>query len=82
VSKAGVLALRKSAAEEYGADGIRVNALVAGGFDTDMLHNAVKQGVGGDEATAQKAMRAMAAGVPVGRIGRPEEAAQAAFLAV
>ncbi len=33
-AKAGVLALTKSAAQEYGRQGIRVNALVAGAFDT------------------------------------------------
>ena len=32
MSKAGLLALTKSAAQEYAATGIRINALVAGGF--------------------------------------------------
>ena len=36
-AKAGVLALTKSAAQEYAARGIRVNALVAGAFRTPML---------------------------------------------
>ena len=36
-SKAGVLGLTKSAAQEYARQGIRINALVAGGFDTPML---------------------------------------------
>ena len=36
-AKAGVLALTKSTAQEYGGNGIRVNALVAGGFRTPML---------------------------------------------
>jgi NAD(P)-dependent dehydrogenase (short-subunit alcohol dehydrogenase family) len=36
------LALSQSAAQEYAADGIRVNALVAGGFDTEMLRTAVR----------------------------------------
>jgi len=50
MAKAGVLALTKSAAQEYAKDGIRVNALVAGGFDIDMLRSAVKQVVGDDPA--------------------------------
>jgi NAD(P)-dependent dehydrogenase (short-subunit alcohol dehydrogenase family) len=36
-AKAGVLALTKSAAQEYAGRGIRVNALVAGAFRTPML---------------------------------------------
>jgi NAD(P)-dependent dehydrogenase (short-subunit alcohol dehydrogenase family) len=79
MSKAGILALTKSAAQEYATDAIRVNALVAGGFDTDMLHSAMEQATGGDEAKVQEAMKGMAARVPAGRIGRPDEAAQAAL---
>lgn len=36
-AKAGVLPLTKSAAVEYASEGIRVNALVAGAFATDMI---------------------------------------------
>jgi len=79
MSKAGVLALTKSAAQEYAADGIRVNALVAGAFDTEMLQSAISQAVGGDPAKAQEALKAYVAHIPAGRIGRPEEAAQAAL---
>lgn len=77
MSKAGILALTKSAAQDYAVDGIRVNALVAGGFDTEMLHTAVSRRVGGDPDKIQEAFNGYAARVPVGRIGRPEEAAQA-----
>jgi NAD(P)-dependent dehydrogenase (short-subunit alcohol dehydrogenase family) len=72
MSKAGILGLTKSAAQEYAADGIRVNALVAGGFDTDMLHNAMSQAVGGDVAEIEAAMKGLAGKVPAGRIGKPE----------
>lgn len=75
--KAGVLALTKSAAQEYAADGIRINALVAGGFDTEMLQTAVSQMAGGDSGKAQEILKGYAALVPAGRIGRPEEAAEA-----
>ena len=77
MSKAGILALTKSAAQEYAADGIRVNALVAGGFDTEMLHTAVSRLVGGDPDKIQEAFNAYARRVPAGRVGRPKEAAQA-----
>jgi short-subunit dehydrogenase len=77
MSKAGILALTKSAAQEYAVHGIRVNALVAGGFDTEMLHAAFGRAVGGDPAKTQEALKGFAARVPAGRIGRPEEAAEA-----
>ena len=79
MSKAGVLALTKSAAQEYASDGIRVNALVAGGFDTEMLRSAVSQMVSCDPVKVEETLKGYAARVPVGRIGRPEEAAQAAL---
>ena len=79
MSKAGMLGLTKSAAQEYAQDGIRVNALVAGGFDTEMLQHAVSQTVGGDPAKIQAALKNVAGMIPAGRIGRPEEAAQAAL---
>src|ERR1700733_15112927 len=77
--KAGILGLTKSAAQEYAADGIRVNALVAGGFDTELLHNAVNQAVGGDASKIEAVLKGFVGMVPAGRIGRPEEAAQAAL---
>jgi NAD(P)-dependent dehydrogenase (short-subunit alcohol dehydrogenase family) len=76
-SKAGVLALAKSAAQEYAQQGIRVNALVAGGFRTPML-GRVYERVGGPDPAAQEAVEAQFARlVPLGRTGRPEEAAEA-----
>lgn len=79
MSKAGVLALTKSAAQEYAKEGIRVNALVAGGFDTDMLRSALRLAVGDDSEKIEAAMAGYAGMVPLGRVGRPEEAAEAAF---
>jgi NAD(P)-dependent dehydrogenase (short-subunit alcohol dehydrogenase family) len=73
-SKAGVLGLTKSAAQEYAKQGIRINALVAGGFDTPML-NGVFQRVSPQDPLAAKA--GLAQQVPLGRVGRPEEAADA-----
>jgi NAD(P)-dependent dehydrogenase (short-subunit alcohol dehydrogenase family) len=79
MAKAGVLALTKSAAQEYAKDGIRVNALVAGGFDTDMLRSAVKQIVGDDPAKIAEGLKGYADRVPLGRVGDPLEAAQTAL---
>ncbi len=79
MAKAGILGLTKSAALEYASDGIRVNALVAGGFDTEMLHNAVRQIVGDDPVKIEEGFEGYAARVPLGRVGDPSEAAQAAL---
>ncbi len=73
-SKAGVLALTKSAAQEYAKQGIRINALVAGGFQTPMLEGAFARVSPGDPSAAETGFSQM---VPLGRIGRPEEAADA-----
>jgi NAD(P)-dependent dehydrogenase (short-subunit alcohol dehydrogenase family) len=77
-AKTGVIALTKSAAMEYARHGIRVNALVAGAFDTPMLASAVERATGGN-AEARVAMEQQwAMMIPTGRIGRPEEAGAAA----
>ena len=73
-SKAGVLGLTKSAAQEYAKAGIRINALVAGGFRTPMLESVFARVSPQDPAVAEAAFAQF---VPIGRIGRPEEAADA-----
>jgi NAD(P)-dependent dehydrogenase (short-subunit alcohol dehydrogenase family) len=76
-SKAGVLGLTKSAAQEYAQQGIRVNALVAGAFRTPMLRRAMERNVG-DDPEARRQMEAQyAAAIPLQRLGDPAEAAQA-----
>jgi len=79
MSKAGILALTKSAAQEYAARHIRVNSLVAGGFDTELLRSAVRERVGSDPAKKAEIFSKYASRIPLGRIGNPEEAAEAAF---
>lgn len=44
-----------------------------------MLHSAFSRAAGGDPALAQEISKGFAARVPAGRIGRPEEAAEAVF---
>ncbi|QXD13689.1 glucose 1-dehydrogenase [Rhodocaloribacter litoris] len=77
-TKAGVLGLTKSAALEYAANGIRVNALVLGAFDTEMRQQILERIAGGD-ARKREQLRAGEQGrIPLGRMGMPEEAAEAA----
>jgi NAD(P)-dependent dehydrogenase (short-subunit alcohol dehydrogenase family) len=70
VAKAGVIALAKSAAMEYATRRIRVNALVAGAYDTPLLRRAIERYAKGDTS-------AYTSRIPLGRIGKPEEAAEA-----
>lgn len=73
-AKAGLLGLTKSAALEYAALGIRVNALVAGAFRTPMLEEVFTRISPEDPASVESVFSQM---IPAGRIGRPEEAAGA-----
>jgi NAD(P)-dependent dehydrogenase (short-subunit alcohol dehydrogenase family) len=72
-SKAAVLALTRSWAQELGADGIRVNAVSPGPIETPMF-SAGKLGV--SEAQLQGLGAAILGQVPLGRFGKPEEVAR------
>jgi NAD(P)-dependent dehydrogenase (short-subunit alcohol dehydrogenase family) len=76
-AKAGILALTKSAAYEYAARGVRVNALVPGAFDTPMQRHGQARLAGGDPERRKALEAGFLALVPAGRMGRPEEAAAA-----
>jgi NAD(P)-dependent dehydrogenase (short-subunit alcohol dehydrogenase family) len=75
-SKAGLIALTKTLGRELGPAGILVNAIAPGVTDTPQLR------VDADDAGIDlAAMHARyAAGIPVGRIGRPAEIASAVAL--
>ena len=68
-SKHGVVGLTKSAALECAPRGVRVNCVCPGSVRTPMLEGFM----GGDE----RVERAMTAGVPMGRLGTPDEVAAA-----
>ena len=67
-AKHGVLGFTKSAALEYAARGIRINAVCPGMIDTAMSDQMKAAG-------QAEALEAMLKTVPIGRIGRPEEIA-------
>jgi NAD(P)-dependent dehydrogenase (short-subunit alcohol dehydrogenase family) len=71
-SKGGVALLTKAMAIDHAKANVRVNALCPGPTDTPMLRSVL----------SAEQMEAFAATFPMGRMGRPEELAQAAlFLA-
>jgi NAD(P)-dependent dehydrogenase (short-subunit alcohol dehydrogenase family) len=69
-AKHGILGFTKSAALEYAARGIRINAVCPGLIWTPMADQMVAAGQG-------EALKAMEKSVPMGRVGRPEEIANA-----
>jgi NAD(P)-dependent dehydrogenase (short-subunit alcohol dehydrogenase family) len=69
-AKHGVLGFTKSAALEYAARGIRINAICPGLIWTPMADQMVASGQG-------EALKAMEKSIPMGRVGRPEEIAHA-----
>ena len=70
-AKHGVIGATKSAALDYAAKGIRINAVLPAAIETDMYRRFV-----GENAESKAAMTAMH---PIGRIGKSEEIADAAI---
>jgi len=75
-SKAAVRSLARTWANELKGRGIRVNSISPGAIDTP----AQDEAVGPERAAVFKA--ALAEGVPIGRLGRPEEVAAAVLFLV
>jgi NAD(P)-dependent dehydrogenase (short-subunit alcohol dehydrogenase family) len=65
-SKAAVVSLTRSAAMEYAEKGVRINAVAPGRVVTDMMLGSKIMDIG-----------AVAAGLPLRRMGKPEEVAEA-----
>ena len=78
-SKHAVIGLTRSAAQGYGPDRIRANAVCPAPIDTRMMRSLEEQMMPGQEATVQEMMTQS---IPLRRYGSPEEvAALIAFLA-
>jgi len=70
-AKAGIFGFTKALARETASRGITVNAIAPGYIATDMV-----------KAVKEEVMKVILAGIPVGRLGEPEEVARAVvFLA-
>ena len=69
-SKHGVLGMTRNAAVDYGAEGIRINAICPGAIDTPMLRAAMERRGRQPEEVANRLSL-------LGRFGQPDEIAQA-----
>ncbi len=77
-SKGGILSLTRNMALDYAPEGIRVNAICPGTIDSELVR-ALARAEGGD---LDETLRRYGAFHPLGRLGLPEDIAQAAlFLA-
>lgn len=65
-AKAGVFGFTKALAKETAAKGITVNAVAPGYIETDMVR-----------AVAPEVLEKIVSGIPVGRLGQPQEIARA-----
>jgi NAD(P)-dependent dehydrogenase (short-subunit alcohol dehydrogenase family) len=68
--KRAVNSLTESAAVTYGPEGIRVNAITPGGTATEMIQEW--------ETASPGTIDRLTAGIPIGRMARPQEIAEAA----
>lgn len=75
-SKGGVLALSRALALEFGPGGVRVNVVLPGAVDTDMLEQGLERGLSSDDSIEAQ-IKALGNRTALGRIGKPEEIARA-----
>jgi NAD(P)-dependent dehydrogenase (short-subunit alcohol dehydrogenase family) len=68
-SKHGIIGMTRTAALEYAARGIRINAVCPGTIDTPLVRKII--------ATEPGALESILRNQPIGRLGRPEEVAEA-----
>jgi NAD(P)-dependent dehydrogenase (short-subunit alcohol dehydrogenase family) len=71
-TKGGLLAFMRGVALDYASDGIRVNCVVPGATDTALLRNYLNS-CSDPQAEEQRIL----AGIPLGRLAKPEDIAQA-----
>jgi NAD(P)-dependent dehydrogenase (short-subunit alcohol dehydrogenase family) len=71
-SKAAVRTFARNFSSEFAARGIRVNVVSPGPVETPIWG-----GGGSDPSIVEEVLKQVKAGVPLGRLGQPEEVAQA-----
>ncbi|GAD47732.1 putative oxidoreductase [Caenibius tardaugens NBRC 16725] len=81
-ARSGLTGFVAGLAREVARDGVTINNLLPGQFETDRLRSLAQARAASTGATFEQTWQAMAASNPTGRLGRPEEfGATCAFLA-
>jgi 2-deoxy-D-gluconate 3-dehydrogenase len=78
-SKGGLVMLTKSMAKELAVNSIRVNAICPGGVATPGVDAIVDEMAKGLHLTAAQLQQSLGSGVPLGRMGLPDDIARAAL---
>jgi len=79
--RAAVVGLSKTLSREVATDGITVNCVCPGAFDTERLQSVFESEAGASGRTVQAVQAAWEGRIPIGRLSKPEElAALVAFL--
>lgn len=73
-TKAGLLALTRGMSLDFAADGVRVNAVCPGAIQTGMMEPFIQ-----DQPDPVEAVKAIGRTIPLGRVGQPEDIAQAVY---
>ena len=82
ISKMGIIALTRALAREYGKRGIRVNAIIPGGIETEGVNKLKRETIFKMKFDTMKTGMNFSGRLPLGRMGDPDEVALAVlFLA-
>lgn len=74
-SKGALMALSRAMAIEFSSDNIRVNAVLPGAVDTEMLRSGLDRGHL-DDGSLENRLEDLARRTVIGRVGKPEEIAR------
>ena len=77
-SKGGLLAFTRSLAIEFADKGIRVNAVLPGAIDTNMLRDGLQRGHASGDSIAER-VQSLGSRHVIGRVGTPKEVAETIF---
>ena len=80
--RTATIGLTKSLAIELGHEGIRVNSIIPGWTETERVTELLNARVKTNNSTLEEEAKRQAAEIPLGRMGKPEEFANAAVFLV
>ncbi|NWF64577.1 MAG: SDR family oxidoreductase [Chloroflexi bacterium] len=80
--RAATVGLTKSLALELGKEGMRVNSILPGWTETERVAELLNARATANQTSAEEEARQQAAEIPFGRMGKPEEFANAAVFLV